>query len=81
MIKVAILDSDADLSGIASALRDMKRSAELVAERAALTAAERAAENHGDEAAVCAAMSATDEWMERTANERVRLFGRGGWPR
>lgn len=75
----AHVSSDADVSGIASALADIEASSRLRSEHAARVAAERAAEASGDEAALVAAMAATDAWTARTAGERVRLFGRGGW--
>lgn len=75
----ATVSSDADASGIVSALADIETSARLRAEHAALVASERAAEASGDEAALVVAMAATDAWAGRTEAERVRLYGRGGW--
>jgi hypothetical protein len=64
MFAAATVTSDADVSGIASALADISTGSRLMAEWAELQAAEIVAEESGD----------------RTEALRVRLYGRGGWP-
>ena len=80
MFAAATVTSDADVSGIASALADISTGSRLMAEWAELQAAEIVAEESGDEAAIVRAMDASDAWCERTEALRVRLYGRGGWP-
>jgi hypothetical protein len=80
MFAAATVTSDADVSGIASALADISTGSRLMAEWAELQAAEIVAEESGDEATIMRAMDASDAWCERTEALRVRLYGRGGWP-
>lgn len=80
MFAAATVTSDADVSGIASAIADISTGSRLMAEWAELQVAEIVAEESGDEAAIVRAMDASDAWCERTEALRVRLYGRGGWP-